>query len=88
VKFSLNYGGKTTCELPPATISITRTAGAASGPIDESEYLMASDIGSNFRIDSCQYIYNLAAGMLGTGNYVVKIWINGSVVGTATFSLR
>lgn len=88
VKFSLTYGGTATCNLPPATISIARTSGADPGPIDESAYLLPSDIGSNFRIDSCQYIYNLATGMLGTGNYVAKIWINGNVVGSATFGLR
>lgn len=88
VKFSLTYSGTATCQLPPATISLARTTGQAQGPIDESVYLLPSDIGSNFRIDSCQYIYNLATGMLGTGNYVVKIWINGRVAGTATFGLR
>src|SRR5438093_220777 len=39
----------------------------------------------NFRIDGCQYIYNLynlATSSLGTGTYAVSISIGGSVVGS------
>src|SRR6185503_15111919 len=43
VKFSLNLNGTTTCELPPATISLVRTAGGIIGAIDESIYLQAAD---------------------------------------------
>jgi len=90
VKFTLTFGGVATCQLPPATISLIRTAGGVLGSIDESTYLLASDSGSNFRIDStnCQYVYNLATSSLGPGEYTVSILINGSVVGSGTFGLK
>src|SRR5207245_11174323 len=59
VKFTLTDNGSPTCDLPPATIVVTRTAGGATGEINESIYSMAADSGSNFRIDGCQYGYNL-----------------------------
>ena len=58
------------------------------GSIDESVYGDPADTGSNFRISSCQYIYNLSANALGVGTYRVDIIINGRVVGSAIFSLR
>ena len=61
VKFTLTLNGTQTCALPPATISVTRTAGGTLGAIDEASYLSPADNGSNFRITDCQYIYNLAA---------------------------
>src|SRR6266568_4153903 len=88
VKFALTLDGVATCDLPSATIAVTRTAGGVIGPIDESSYTGPADTGSNFRIDSCQYIYNLSASALGTGTYRVDIIINGQVVGSATFALR
>jgi hypothetical protein len=90
VKFTLTYNGVPTCNLPAASISLTRTAGAVLGSIDESQYLLASDSGSSFRIDSgsCQYIYNLAAGSLGTGTYTVNISIGGIVIGSGIFGLK
>jgi hypothetical protein len=90
IKFTLTLGGVTTCQLPPATISLIRTAGAVTGSIDESTYLLASDSGSNFRIDTsnCQYIYNLATSSLGAGKYVVSISIGGNVVGSGAFGLQ
>ena len=88
VKFTLTLGGVATCALPPATIAVTRTAGGTTGPIDESVYTDSADIGSNFRIDSCQYVYNLSASALGVGTYRVDIIINAQVVGNATFALR
>lgn len=65
VKFTLTQRGIATCALPPATIAVTRTAGGTIRDIDESVYTVAADNGSNFRIDSCQYIYNLSASALG-----------------------
>jgi probable HAF family extracellular repeat protein len=50
VKFTLSLNGTATCQLPPATISLTRTAGAVLGTVDESTYLQAADSGANFRI--------------------------------------
>jgi hypothetical protein len=49
---------------------------------------MSADSGSNFRINGCQYAYNLNSGALGVGTYRVDIKINGSVVGSATFGLQ
>jgi hypothetical protein len=88
VKFTLTLGGVATCNLPPATIAVTRTAGGVIGPIDESDYNGSADNGSDFRIANCQYMYNLSAGALGVGTYRVDIIINDQVVGSATFGLR
>jgi hypothetical protein len=88
VKFTLTQGGVATCALPPATIALTRTAGGTTGAIDESVYSGSADTGSNFRIDSCQYIYNLSSGALGVGTYRVDIMINGQVLGSAIFQLK
>jgi hypothetical protein len=88
VKFTLTLNGVATCGLPPATIALTRTAGGVMGPVDEEIYVGSADNGSNFRIDGCQYIYNLASRELGAGTYRVDIMINSQVVGSATFALR
>ena len=88
VKFTLTDFGSPTCILPPATIVVTRTAGGVTGEINESVYTMPADSGSNFRIDGCQYIYNLNSGALGVGTYRVDIKINNQVVGSAIFELR
>src|SRR5438477_7706980 len=82
VKFTLTQDGVATCALPAATIAVTRTSGGTSGQIDESIYTAPSDSGSNFRIDSCQYIYNLSASALGVGTYRVDIKISGQVIGS------
>jgi hypothetical protein len=88
VKFNLTLGGVATCDLPPATIAVTRTAGGVNGEINESVYNGNADSGSNFRIDNCQYVYNLNARALGVGTYRVDILIDGQVVGNGTFELR
>src|SRR6266566_4656049 len=90
VAFKLTSDGVATCQLPPATISVFRTSGGVVGSIDESTYLLKSDSGSNFRIDStkCQYVYNLGASSLGPGTYQAYISIGGSVAGSATFALK
>jgi hypothetical protein len=88
VKFTLIQGGVATCALPPATIAVTRTAEGVVGDIDESVYAGSADTGSNFRIDSCQYIYNLSASALGVGADRVDIKINGQVIGSAVFALK
>jgi hypothetical protein len=88
VKFTLTLNGNSTCALPPATIAVTRTAGGTTGSVNESVYSMASDSGSNFRIDSCQYLYNLNSSALGVGTYRVDIRINNQVVGSAVFQLK
>jgi hypothetical protein len=88
VRFNLTQGGVATCDLPPATIAVTRTAGGVIGQVNESDYSGNVDTGSNFRIGSCQYVYNLNARALGVGTYRVDILINGQVVGSATFGLN
>ena len=90
VKFSLTDGcsGTTTCALPTATIAVTRIAGGTTGAINESVYTMPSDNGPYFRVDGCQYIYNLNSSALGVGTYRVDILINSQVVGSATFQLK
>ena len=88
VKFNLTLGGVATCDLPPATIAVTRTAGGVIGQVNESDYSGNADTGSNFRIDSCQYVYNLNSSALGVGTYRVDILIGGQVVGSATFGLN
>jgi hypothetical protein len=88
VKFTLTLDGVATCDLPPATIAVTRTAGEMIGPIDESTYSGPADTGSNFRISSCQYVYNLSASAMGAGTYHVDIFINDQVVGSGNFALK
>src|SRR5205823_9287623 len=88
VKFTLTQDGASTCTLPPATIALTRTAGGTIGSVNESTYIAQADSGSNFRIDSCQYVYNLNAGGLGVGTYRVDIKINDIVAGNAIFQLK
>jgi hypothetical protein len=88
VKFILTDNGSQTCTLPQATIAVTRIAGGPIGGIDESVYSGPSDNGPNFRIDNCQYVYNLNASALGVGTYRVDIIINGQVAGSAIFGLR
>jgi len=88
VKFRLTQDDVPTCALPPATITVTRTAGGTVGSIDESIYSTQADSGSNFRSDSCQYMYHLAASSLGVGTYRVDISIEGIPVGHAVFALE
>jgi hypothetical protein len=90
VKFALTVNGTPTCQLPAATISVTRTAGGSLGAINESDFTQPSDAGANFRVDaaSCQYVYNLGVSSLGAGTYLVQINVGGSVVGSATIALK
>ena len=88
VKFTLTMDGVLTCDLPPATIAVYRTSTGGNQQIDESVYSGSADTGSNFRIDSCQYVYNLSASALGVGTYRVNIIISGQAVGNAAFALR
>ena len=88
VRFTLTLGGVATCDLPPATIAVARTAGGVIGEVNESVYGGNADTGSNFRIDSCQYVYNLNSRALGAGTYRVDILIDGQIVGSAVFALQ
>jgi hypothetical protein len=69
VKFALALNGTPTCQLPPATISVTRTAGGVLGSVNESDFTQPSDTDAQFRIDptTCQYAYNLGVSSLGAG---------------------
>jgi len=88
VKFTLTSGGAATCQLPAATITVTRASGQGAGTVDESVFSSAADAGSSFRVSDCQYVYNLAASSLGVGSYRVGIVIGGAEVGSATFALK
>jgi hypothetical protein len=79
----------TTCNLPPATISIQKISdgGTPADPI--SVQRPNSDV--NFSItNDCTYAYNLdAASLLGPGTYLVQVVINGSPAsGGATFKIQ
>jgi hypothetical protein len=90
VKFALSANGLSTCQLPPATIALTRTSGTAPGTVNQSDYTLPSDAGSSFRIDSssCQYTYNLGTKSLIQGTYLVQIIISRVAVGTGVFGLQ
>jgi len=90
VKFTLALNAAPTCQLPPATISVFRTSQTTPAAVNQSDFLMPSDSGSDFRIDSsnCQYIYNLNTRSIGAGIYSVQIRISGIAVGTASFALQ
>jgi hypothetical protein len=90
VKFNLTFEGSATCQMPAATISLYQTVGAAVGAVNEDSYLLGSDVGSNFRLDtaSCQYVYDLGTSSLGAGTYAVYISIDGTFAGTATFGVK
>lgn len=79
----------TTCNLPPATISILKTSdgGTPADPI--SVQRPSSDLNFTIHTD-CTYQYNLSAASLpGPGTYQVFLVINGSPASPgATFTLR
>jgi Tol biopolymer transport system component len=88
LKFTLTENGSPTCELPPATLRLTRIGGVSPGPIDESLYTGSPDSGTQFRITDCHYHFNLSPGLLGPGGYLAEILINGAPVGEARFELK
>lgn len=65
-------------------------AGASLGPVDQSDYIMPSDTGSAFQIDTadCQHGYDVHTGSLGPGTYRVMISIDGATLGSGTFVLQ
>ena len=69
-------------------IAVYRTGTGGNQQVQEAVYSGPADNGSNFRIDSCQYVYNLSASALGVGTYEVDILINSQVVGSGTFALK
>src|SRR5207245_739819 len=88
------------CSVCPPCFEINAWRGTKSCPIcflrlkrcrkvwKQSVYVMAADNGSNFKIASCQYVYNLSASALGVGTYRADIKINGTVIGNAIFQLK
>jgi hypothetical protein len=90
VKFTLALNGVPTCQLLAAIISVFRTSGTSLVAVNESDYLMPSDSGTNFRIDatSCQYVYNLGTSSLGSGSYLVQISIGDITIGSGAFALK
>ena len=69
------------------TVTIFGVAIKNGGIANEAVYSGSADTGSNFRIDGCQYIYNLSASALGAITYQLDIQINGQVVGSGIFQL-
>jgi len=82
--------GTQTCDLPPATIQITKVAGTTPGAVNEPISIQPNDDDLHFRIVDCKYMYNLATSSLsGPGRYKVEAIINGSPgAGAAYFDLR
>jgi hypothetical protein len=78
-----------TCDLPQATLKVTKTAGTATGEVNEIAVVQNFDNGNVFRVVDCKYQYNLAIQSLpGAGTYKVEIQIGGNTVGTAYFDLK
>lgn len=79
-----------TCNLPGATIKITRTSGAGSGSVNETTTIQPNDTNGVFRVVDCKYMYNLDVSSLsGVGIYKVEVLIGGvAATGPAFFELR
>ena len=87
VKFTLTRNGMRTCNLPPATIAITKANGNAMEGMETGAFA-TSENGAMFRTTGCQYMYQLDSGSLGGGTYRVDISIRGVLVGNAVFVIR
>lgn len=80
VKFSVSFNGAPHCDLPMATIAVTRTVGTTS-------FLVMED--SRVRPTGCQYHYNLRAPSVGPGAYRVEIKVNDiGTIGSASFVIK
>jgi hypothetical protein len=86
-----------TCNLPAATIEVSKNDPVASGDVNETTVQPSlADTGNSFRVVDCKYQYVLSIPSLsGTGTYETQIWINGvrvptpsSPVGKVTFDLK
>jgi hypothetical protein len=79
-----------TCDLPPATIQVTKLSGSSSGAVNEPVTIQPADDDAAFRVVDCKYSYNLATSSLaGVGQYKVEVLIGGvAAAGAATFDLR
>jgi hypothetical protein len=79
-----------TCDLPSATIKITKLSGATSGTVNEPLTIQPNDSDGAFRVVDCKYMYNLDVKSLsGAGRYQVEVVIGGvPAMGPALFDLR
>jgi hypothetical protein len=78
-----------TCDLPPATLKVTKTSGVGSGDVNETTVVQNFDSGNAFRVVDCKYQYVLAIPSLnGAGGYKAEIQIAGNTVGAALFDLK
>lgn len=83
-----------TCDLPPATIRVTKTSGTGSGDVNEPISIQPNDTNGDFRTVDCKYMYNLATASLpgggGVGRYKVEALINGTTpaANPAYFDMR
>jgi len=72
---------KSTCNLPPADIRVTKVSDNPPTLINEPVSIQPADTNGHFRIVDCKYIYNLAVSSLsGDGEYKVEVVINGNPV--------
>jgi len=73
-----------TCDLPPATIAVSKNDPVADGDINEAAVQASlADDGNAFRVVDCKYQYVLSIPSLqGSGTFEVQIWINGVHVPT------
>lgn len=81
-----------TCDLPPATLRLSKVSPAPDGAVNE-EAVQAPlvDNGDQFRIVDCKYqfIQSIPAlAVKGAGQYKIEILISGNPVGTAYFDLK
>jgi hypothetical protein len=79
-----------TCDLPDATIKVTKLSGATTGAVNEPVTIQPNDSNGAFRVVDCKYMYNLDVKSLsGAGRYEVQVVIGGvPASGPALFDLR
>jgi hypothetical protein len=83
-----------TCDLPPATIRVAKTASAGSGDVNKPISIQPNDTNGSFRTVDCKYMYNLATTSLpgggGAGTYKVEVLIDGTTpaASPAFFDMR
>lgn len=84
-------GSSPTCNLPLAQIEVDRLTPNPTTSIDEQAVQLNADLGNNFRVVDCKYMYNLSVkNTAGMGSaYEVKVIINGSAAdGSGQFTLK
>lgn len=72
-------GDEAACDLPDATIRVLGSAG------ETLEVSSVQGMGSDFREDDCQYIYNLVNP--GPGSYTVEILVDDEVIGSTEMTV-